>query len=161
MSNTNYLYKAELDMDRAQLIGKFQQTMADLNTSRFVSDVAEYYQGESAMLSCIESLESRGTLPTPSLISERLNVSRGTVTATLRALERKGLARTRLMKNDRRRVEVKLTDSGRVKAQTKRDRVERWCAMLIDQLGEHQFSLLVELIDKAIAQMGYEEEKNV
>lgn len=145
-------------MERQYLIGKFQQTMAALNTSRFVSDVAEYFQGESAMLSCIESLEERKIVATPSMISERLNIARGTVTFTLRSLERKELVSTCLMKRDRRRVEVHLTEKGREKAKAKRNGVERWCEQLIDKLGEDQFASLVGLIDQAITLMGYEKE---
>jgi|LSQX01.2.fsa_nt_gb DNA-binding MarR family transcriptional regulator len=145
----------ESTMTQEQLVGKFQQTMERLNTSPFVNDVAEYYQGESAMLSCIDSFEQRGIVPSPSLISERLHLARGTVTATLRSLERKKLAHTRTMRDDRRRVEVHLTVDGRQKAKEKQDRVDQWCFVLIQHLGQDKFASLVEMIDQAIAHTGY------
>jgi DNA-binding MarR family transcriptional regulator len=148
----------EGSMGQDNLTSRFQQTMARLNTSRFVNDVAEYYQGESAMLSCIESLEQQGRIVNPSMLSERLDLARGTVTATLRSLERKGLAKARPMRDDRRRVQVQLTEKGRLQAQAKRDKVDQWCATIIASMGQQRFSTLVELIDLAIAGMGYEQE---
>jgi DNA-binding MarR family transcriptional regulator len=132
--------------------------MGKLNTSRFASEVAEYYQGESAMLSFIDSLEQQQCVVNPSLISERLNLARGTVTATLRALERKKLAKTQVMEHDRRRVEVRLTEKGRLVAREKKEKVRLWCLALIETIGSEQFSLLVNLIDTAIDSLGYQQE---
>lgn len=145
-------------MNHEDLIDQFQSTMGKLNTSRFASEVAEYYQGESAMLSFIDSLEQRQQVVNPSLISERLNLARGTVTATLRALERKKLVKAHVMQHDRRRVEVHLTDKGRAVAREKKEKVGLWCLALIEVIGAEQFSLLTNLIDAAIDSLGYQQE---
>ena len=137
-------------MDPQKLIGEFHHMLASFNATRFTNEVGDFYQGESAVLSCIAAMEDRGAVPTPSEISDRLHVARGTVTATLRALERKGLAGRETMPDNRRRVRVWLTESGRTHVQRKVAEVNDWCLRMINTMGEEEFSLLLQMLNKAI-----------
>jgi len=138
-------------METEKLIGEFHQMLASFNATRFTSEVGDFYQGESAILACIAAMEARGDLPTPSAISDRLSLARGTVTATLRSLEKKGFAGRQTIPDDRRRVRVWLTDEGRKQVERKVAGVNDWCLRMINTMGEEDFSLLLKMLNKAMA----------
>ena len=137
-------------MEKDLLIERFHQMLASFNATRFSNEVGEFYQGETAVLACIASMEDHKYIPTPSAISDRLQIARGTVTATLRSLEKKGLAGRETIPDDRRRVREWTTEEGRAQVVHKMEGVQSWCSNMIDIMGVAEFSSLVDLLNKAM-----------
>lgn len=141
-------------MEQQLLIQEFHRMVAKINATSFATEVGDFYQGESAVLACIAYMEQAGELPLPSAISARLHLARGTVTATLRSLERKHLVLRETMPDDRRHVRVVLTEAGHFQVEHKLAEVNQWCSRMIVSMGENDFTLLLAMLNKAIACMG-------
>lgn len=89
----------------------------------------------------------------PSHLAEYLQATRGTVSQTLIALERKGLVRSRPSEKDKRSLDYELTEAGRDRlAGSRQDRVD-------DALSEAERAQLAGLLSKilttALAARGY------
>lgn len=84
----------------------------------------------------------------PNYISERLIVSRATVTGVLDTLAKRGLIRREPHPDDRRMVLVHLTKAGFRTADKVRHTVHRAEAEWMKSLKEHERAVLVELLGK-------------
>jgi DNA-binding MarR family transcriptional regulator len=84
----------------------------------------------------------------PNYISERLIVSRATVTGLLDTLAKRGLVRREPHPNDRRMVMVYLTKAGSRTADIVRQVVHRAEAEWMNSLNEHERAQLTELLGK-------------
>ncbi len=84
----------------------------------------------------------------PNYISDRLIVSRATVTGVLDTLGRRGLVRREPHPTDRRMVQVHLTRAGSRMADKVRTLVHRAEAEWMDSLSEHERVQLTELLGK-------------
>lgn len=84
----------------------------------------------------------------PNYISERLIVSRATVTGLLDTLAKRGLVRREPHPNDRRMVMVHLTKAGSRTADRVRRVVHRAEAEWMNALNEHERAQLTELLGK-------------
>ena len=84
----------------------------------------------------------------PNYISDRLIVSRATVTGVLDSLAKRGLVRREPHPTDRRMVLVHLTKSGTRMAEKVRRTVHRAEAEWIGSLSEHERAQLTELLGK-------------
>ena len=93
-------------------------------------------------------LEDAGEPRPPNYISERLIVSRATVTGVLDSLEKRGLVRRRPHPDDRRMVLVSLTEAGARTAGEVRRTVHRAEATWMAPLSERERGQLVRLLGK-------------
>jgi DNA-binding MarR family transcriptional regulator len=93
-------------------------------------------------------LKDAGQPCPPNYISERLIVSRATVTGVLDTLVKRGLVRRESHPTDRRMVLVHLTKTGFRMAETVRRTVHRGEADWMGPLSEHERSQLTELLGK-------------
>jgi DNA-binding MarR family transcriptional regulator len=84
----------------------------------------------------------------PNYISERLIVSRATVTGVLDTLAKRGLIRREPHPTDRRMVLVHLTKAGTRMAEKVRSTVHRSEAVWMGSLNEHERAQLTELLGK-------------
>ena len=84
----------------------------------------------------------------PKYISERLIVSRATVTGVLDTLAKRGLVRREPHPTDRRMVLVHLTKAGTRMAEKVRSTVHRSEAAWMGSLNEHERAQLTELLGK-------------
>ena len=93
-------------------------------------------------------LKDAGQPCPPNYISERLIVSRATVTGVLDTLVKRGLVRREPHPTDRRMVLVHLTKSGARMADKVRNTVHRSEAEWMRSLNEHERAQLTELLGK-------------
>jgi DNA-binding MarR family transcriptional regulator len=93
-------------------------------------------------------LKDAGRPCPPNYISDRLIVSRATVTGVLDTLVKRGLVRREPHPTDRRMVLVHLTKSGARMADKVRDTVHRGEAEWMRSLNEHERAQLTELLGK-------------
>jgi DNA-binding MarR family transcriptional regulator len=93
-------------------------------------------------------LKDAGQPCPPNYISERLIVSRATVTGVLDTLAKRGLVRREPHPTDRRMVLVHLTQAGSRMADTVRRTVHRAEAEWMGTLSEHERVQLTELLGK-------------
>jgi DNA-binding MarR family transcriptional regulator len=93
-------------------------------------------------------LKDAGRPCPPNYISERLIVSRATVTGVLDTLVKRGLVRREPHPTDRRMVLVHLTKSGARTADKVRNTVHRGEAEWMRSLNEHERAQLTELLGK-------------
>jgi DNA-binding MarR family transcriptional regulator len=93
-------------------------------------------------------LKDAGQPCPPNYISERLIVSRATVTGVLDTLVKRGLVRREPHPTDRRMVLVHLTKAGSRMADKVRRTVHRGEAAWMGALSEHERAQLTELLGK-------------
>jgi len=93
-------------------------------------------------------LKDAGRPCPPNYISERLIVSRATVTGVLDTLVKRGLVRREPHPTDRRMVLVHLTKAGARMADKVRETVHRGEAEWMRSLNEHERAQLTELLGK-------------
>jgi DNA-binding MarR family transcriptional regulator len=93
-------------------------------------------------------LKDAGRACSPNYISDRLIVSRATVTGVLDTLAKRGLVRREPHPTDRRMVLVHLTKSGARMADKVRHTVHRGETEWMESLNEHERAQLTELLGK-------------
>lgn len=93
-------------------------------------------------------LKDSGQPCSPNYISERLIVSRATVTGVLDTLAKHGMVRRERHPTDRRMVLVHLTKAGSRMADKARHEVHRAEAEWMSSLSEHECRQLTELLGK-------------
>lgn len=82
-----------------------------------------------------ELMTAEGTM-TPGEIAARLGVTDARVANVLRVMEERGWITRRRDQADRRRVEVELTDAGKVECRFRMEQGMRFCAAFLQELGE-------------------------
>lgn len=114
--------------------------------------VVEFLQGELYILHYI--LNHGDEEINPSVLSEMLHISRPRVTTALAALRRKGYVETKMDEDDRRRLMVYLTDSGREFIIGRQNQVEEYFTGFIKELGEVKAEELINLLDVIVEMLG-------
>lgn len=114
--------------------------------------VVEFLQGELYILHYI--LNHGDEEINPSVLSEMLHISRPRVTTALAALRRKGYVETKMDEDDRRRLMVYLTDSGREFIIGRQNQVEEYFTGFIKGLGEIKAEELINLLDVIVEMLG-------
>jgi len=84
-------------------------------------------------------------------LSDILELSRPSITRILNDLERKGFITRNIDNNDRRRVNIELTEAGMEALETANNRLLLLAERLVAVLGEADTDKLIELIDKLAA----------
>lgn len=136
------------DLDKTDLVDSFINSLKSLYDVEFFKDLIEFWQGELRILVYLDS--SSKDIVTPSLLSNKLKVARGTITASLNSLEKKGLIERSMSKADKRRIVVILTDDGRDLVRKKTKMVFDHFSILVDELGNENTKELTRLINLSI-----------
>lgn len=108
-----------------------------------VGDIAK---GEMFILNYLA--ENDGAVP--SEISKLAHVSTARITATINALEEKGLISREFSENDRRMVLLHITEAGRISAKKKYQSALAYSRSLLQELGEEDAREYVRLIKKIV-----------
>ncbi|MDY0256748.1 MarR family transcriptional regulator [Gudongella oleilytica] len=114
--------------------------------------VVEFLQGELYILHHMLEHEDEGI--NPSGLSDMLHISRPRVTTALATLRRKGYVETRIDEDDRRRLTVYLTASGREFITGRQNQVEEYFTGFIEKLGEDKAEELIGLLDVIVDMLG-------
>ena len=97
-------------MDKTQLRDGLMRELRRMTKLDIIAGLREFVEGEIAALYCLN--EAEGALA-PSQLSEELKVSRARTANILRSLRNKGLIAMEIDDDDRRKMQVGLTEKGR------------------------------------------------
>lgn len=139
-------------MELIELRSYLTEILARMYEMEAFNSLAEFLQGELHVLQYL--CRHCDAEINPSLLSDKLHVSRSRITAALSALRRKGFVTMEVSDEDRRRMRVLLTPEGASYLQSKQERVERYFDQLVQGLGEKNTRELTRLIELSIEIVG-------
>ena len=132
-------------MEKSELREALMQQLWRLNKLDLMVSLREFIEGELAALYYLSGCEGAVT---PSQISENLRVSRARAANILRALRRKKFVEMNIAADDRRKMDVCLTEQGRRYCEEKYDYIVRHFDLYVDVLGEKDIAELTRLLKK-------------
>ncbi len=135
-------------MEQIELRNHLTASLARLYDMKAFSTLADFLQGELHVLHYLSM--NRHLEINPSILSDKLNVSRPRITAALSTLRKKGYVTMEMSAEDRRRISVILTPDGESFIKEKQDNVDRYFDVLAEGLGEANGSDLIRLIELSI-----------
>lgn len=138
-------------MKKIELRDKLTASLIQMYEMEAIGSLADFLQGELHIMQYLSS--DRESEINPSVLSDKLHVSRSRITAALSALRKKGYVTMEMNEDDRRRMRVKLTAEGEVLIKQKQDHVEQYFDILVEGLGEENVLDLIRLIDLSIQTM--------
>lgn len=132
-------------MDNIELRTNLIESLTLMYEMEAIGDLAEFLQGELHVLQFMST--NKNMEINPSILSDKLHVSRPRITAALSALSKKGYVTMENSDEDRRRIKVLLTQNGEDLLIKKRENIENYFDILIAGLGEKNVVDLIRLID--------------
>lgn len=122
-------------MDYRELTYELMEMMR--KKKRPINDFREFEKGENGILqSLLINEKSGGEMLTPGELSAIQEISTGRVAAALKSLENKNYIDRQIDKNDRRRIIVTLTESGRSCAQKLYEETIEKVERVLREIGE-------------------------
>lgn len=121
------------------------QTMYDME---IFASMMEFCQGELRVLLYLH-LHDKDEIY-PSDLSNSLYVTRQRITSILSSLRKKGYVHMEMAEDDRRKMWVVLTDSGKKQVAAKETEIDNYFNVLIDGLGENNIQEMTRLINLTI-----------
>lgn len=112
-----------------------------------IDAMVNYVEGEPVFL---RTLIGEGKKSTPSVMAERMNVSKGRITALINRLSEKGYVEAKQSKEDKRKTEVEITESGEKFVTDLKEKIDERIAGIYDLLGKGKAQKLLDLMDYAI-----------
>ncbi|MFD2305377.1 MarR family winged helix-turn-helix transcriptional regulator [Enterococcus termitis] len=104
-------------------------------------------QGESMV---IKFLYKYGEPTSPKHLADSLNLSSARIAVVLGSLEKKGLIERNMDENDRRRINVTLTESGKKAAKHEKKQMRDKIVQIFKMMGEDDTVLFIELVAKFV-----------
>lgn len=138
-------------MKKDELRNALTASLSQMYDMEAFSCLAEFLQGELHVLYYLS--QNRSSEVNPSILSNKLHVSRSRITAALSTLRKKGYVTMEMSRNDRRRMLVTLTAEGESFIKEKQDRVQSYFDTLVEGLGEKNVKELIRLIELSISIM--------
>lgn len=135
-------------MDKIKLRDDLMHELWRLNKMDLMLTLREFIEGETATLWYLRTLN--GEKVTPSQISDNLKVSRARAANILRALRGKGFVTMDIASEDRRKMEVMLTEKGKAFLDEKYSFLVRYFDIYVDVLGENDILELTRLLKKTV-----------
>lgn len=105
----------------------------------------DLFRGEMAIMHQLMNADKVGEQMLPSQLSDRLHISRPSVTTAIHSLEGKGYVERILSEKDRRRTIIRLTDEGRQFIESKHCEMKDRMHYLVDRLGLQDSAELLRL----------------
>lgn len=125
-----------------------QQLMAELVTLFQMEPMArliERIQGEGRLLFYLQKHPKQAN---PSQISQNLSLSKPRVTSILNSLRKKGMVELQTDQNDRRKVNVILTEKGHIFIFEKFSHTEEILDYYIDRMGQENIDEMLRLLNR-------------
>lgn len=117
----------------------------------FETMLSKHSLSQGRFLTLIVLSRSRNDALNPSLLAEKLGVTRATMTGLLDGLEREGLIERVFAQDDRRKIAIRLTEMGLSRLETMLPDYYRRIAGLMAQLNDEERQQLLELLEKVNA----------
>lgn len=125
---------------------KVVSTLLNLAKTEALMNVSHFNEGETMVLVMLSKISSPVA---PSTISDILSISRARMTKIINSLVNKDLISINRNEEDRRRLEINITDNGKNYVKTKKAKIEGYFDALYDQLGEEKILSALEIIETA------------
>ena len=135
-------------MDKREVRDGLIRELWRMTKMDIISHLQEFVEGETAALWYLNTCGYDRV--TPSQISDNLQVSRARAANILRALRGKGYVEMEIASDDRRKMDVMLTDSGRLALQEKYNFLLKYFDLYVDVLGEEDILDLTRLLRKTV-----------
>lgn len=140
-------------MEKIELRNKLTESLSRMYEMEAIGSLAEFLQGELHVMQYMSS--NRNSEINPSILSDKLHLSRSRITAALSALRKKGFITMEISDEDRRRMRVMLTENGEALIVKKRENIERYFDTLVEGIGEENVMDLIRLIDLSVQTMSH------
>ena len=138
-------------MNKENLKNNLMESLSKVYFMEVFTHLTEFLQGELFVLYFLS--QNKDEVLSPSTISNNLHMSRPRVTNTLATLKKKGFVSTLNSLEDRRRIQVSLTEKGISYIEEKRKNIEDYFNAFLDRFGERDTIELIRLIDLAVDTM--------
>lgn len=125
-------------------VKKFFDLAVEINTYGFFDIFVKYSQNENRVL---DMLSRSSDVVLPSYLSEKLQLSRVSVTLTLNSLESKGLIKRELSLSDRRKVNVSITKKGEEVLEIIREEAYAFIKNLFAIIGVNKCEQLMDIMN--------------
>jgi len=139
------------DLKKIELRNRLTSSLIQMYEMEAIGSLADFLQGELHILQYLAF--NKDSEVNPSVLSDKLFVSRSRITAALSTLRKKGYVAMEMCEEDRRRMRVSLTPEGETLIRKKQKKVEQYFDILVEGLGEENVIDLIRLIDLSIQTM--------
>ena len=133
------------DMDKL-VLENIRQSLLDIYRMEVINGIRDILSGENSVLLLLLSCSSSPL--TASFMAERLNITKGRITALISSLLDKEDIEITLDMKDRRKTLIQLTEKGRNRIETKIDEVNEKLEYLIQDLSIEEDNVLLNILEK-------------
>lgn len=133
------------DMDKL-VLENIRQSLLDIYRMEVIDGIRDILSGENSFLLLLLSCSSSPL--TASFMAERLNITKGRITALISSLLDKEDIEITLDMKDRRKTLIQLTEKGRNRIETKIDEVNEKLEYLISDLSIEEVNVLLNILEK-------------
>lgn len=132
-------------MDK-KVLENIRQSLLDIYRMEVIDGIRDILSGENSFLLLLLSCSSSPL--TASFMAERLNITKGRITALISSLLDKEDIEITLDMKDRRKTLIRLTVKGRNRIETKIDEVNEKLEYLIRDLSIEEVNVLLNILEK-------------
>ncbi len=140
-------------MDYKDLALEFMEVMNQTRKRNISKQIDDSMRGEHFVLNYISEHEGNVT---PSDISNEMGITSARIAAALNGLEKKGLISRSIDPQDRRRILIDMTDSGRDQVKKHYQKILSTTINLLKHMGEEDAKNYIRIMKK-IAEFNHEE----
>ena len=133
------------NMDK-KVLENIRQSLLDIYRMEVIDGIRDILGGENSFLLLLLSCSSSPL--TASFMAERLNITKGRITALISSLLDKEDIEITLDMKDRRKTLIRLTEKGRNRIETKIDEVNEKLEYLISDLSIEEVNVLLNILEK-------------
>ena len=133
------------NMDK-KVLENIRQSLLDIYRMEVIDGIRDILSGENSFLLLLLSCSSSPL--TASFMAERLNITKGRITALISSLLDKEDIEITLDMKDRRKTLIRLTEKGRNRIETKIDEVNEKLEYLIRNLSIEEVNVLLNILEK-------------
>ncbi len=133
------------NMDK-KVLENIRQSLLDIYRMEVIDGIRDILSGENSFLLLLLSCSSSPL--TASFMAERLNITKGRITALISSLLDKEDIEITLDMKDRRKTLIQLTEKGRNRIETKIDEVNEKLEYLIRDLSIEEVNVLLNILEK-------------
>ncbi len=128
------------------VLENIRQSLLDIYRMEVIDGIRDILSGENSFLLLLLSCSSSPL--TASFMAERLNITKGRITALISSLLDKEDIEITLDMKDRRKTLIRLTEKGRNRIETKIDEVNEKLEYLIQDLSIEEVNVLLNILEK-------------
>lgn len=146
-SVSNFVWKEGEILDYESLAHEFMETMVQVRRRKSQKHINDSMHGENFVLFYIS--KNKGNI-VPSDISNEMGISSARIAATLNSLEGKGFITRRIDGEDRRRILINLTDTGREQVNKQYKLIMGITTNMLKNLGDEDAVEFVRIMKKLV-----------